>query len=73
MGLAANKHIEEVLRLSQDLMSLSEEGEADSPDDGCRLLYGIVRDCAHKMRSSAERERDAHRRRGIWERSASPH
>lgn len=51
---------------------MSEEGEASAPDDGCRLLCGIVRDCAYRMRASAEKERDAHRRMGIWERTPCP-
>jgi len=55
-----NRHIEETLRLSSELMALSEAGEAEAEDDGCRILYGIVRDCAHKLRSVAERELEKH-------------
>lgn len=55
-----NRHIEETLRLSHELMALSEAGEAEAQDDGCRILYGIVRDCAHKMRSVAQRELEKH-------------
>lgn len=62
-----NQHIRDALRLSRELLTLSARGEAEAPDDGCRVLYGIVMDCAHKIRSSAERERDAHRDMGLWE------
>jgi hypothetical protein len=67
-----NGHIDSVLRHCEELLSLSEQGEAAALDDGCRLLYGIVRDCAHRMRASAERERDAHKRPRIWERTPCP-
>jgi hypothetical protein len=62
-----NLHIQEALKLARELLALSARGEAEAPDDGCRVLYGIVMDCAHKIRSSAERERDAHRDLGLWE------
>jgi len=43
------------------------QNSSDSEDDGCRVLYGIVRDCAYKIRAQAECEREAHKIRGIWD------
>ena len=48
-------------------MILADEGEANSRDDGCVVLYSVVRDCAYRIRAEAEREREAHKARGVWE------
>ena len=64
-----NKHIQQTLDYSKDLIILADIGEADSQDDGCVVLYGIVRDCAYKIRAEAERERDAHKAQGRWNES----
>ena len=64
---AEDKYFRAQLELARELTLLADHGEAASRDDGCRVLYGIVRDCAYKIRASAERERDAHRVVGIWQ------
>jgi hypothetical protein len=35
-------------------------------DDGCGVLFGVMRDCAYHIRAEAERERDEHELRGEW-------
>ena len=67
MARAYNEHIAEVLEMSRQLLVLADMGDLDSEDDGCRVLYGIVRDCAYKIRAQAEREREVHKIRGIWD------
>ena len=67
MARACNEHIVEVLEMARQLLILSDMGDLDSEDDGCRVLYGVIRDCAYKIRTQAERERDAHKRKGIWD------
>ena len=67
MARACNEHIAEVLEMARQLLILADMGDLDSEDDGCRVLYGIVRDCAYKIRAQAEREREAHKIRGIWD------
>ena len=62
-----NYHIREAFELARELIILADDGEADSKDDGCVLLYGIIRDCAYKIRAQAEREREMHKARGLWE------
>lgn len=66
MNNGANIHIKEALEISRKLTILADEGEASSRDDGCSVLYGVIRDCAYKIRGRAERERDVHRVLGIW-------
>ena len=61
-----NLLIKETLELARQLIILADEGDAHSTDDGCRVLYGIVRDCAYRIRSEAERERESHKAQGRW-------
>jgi hypothetical protein len=67
MTKTCNNHIRKALEAVKTLMVLADEGEAASTDDGCVVLYSVVRDCAYKIRAEAERERDAHKARGQWE------
>ncbi len=67
MAHACNEHIVEVLEMARQLLILSDMGDLDSEDDGCGVLYGVVRDCAYKIRAQAEREREAHKRKGTWD------
>jgi hypothetical protein len=66
MAPTCNKHIKEALESARRLIILADEGEAGSEDDGCVLLYSVIRDCAYKIRTQAEREKDAHKARGHW-------
>ncbi|MDH3392484.1 MAG: hypothetical protein OEL66_00630 [Desulfobulbaceae bacterium] len=56
-------NIRKVIQLSRDMLILADEGQAAAEDDGCRLLFGIVQDCAYKIRMEAEREQRAHQRK----------
>ena len=64
---ACNRQIRQTFEFARKLTVLADEGEADSQDDGCMLLYSVVRDCAYKIRAQAEREKEAHRAKGIWD------
>lgn len=64
---ASNSHIRRSLDLARDMIILANEGEADCCDDGCMALYGIVRDCAYRIRGVAEREKTAHQSSGRWD------
>jgi len=61
-----NKNIRKTLELARELTILADEGEAASKDDGCAVLYGVVRDCAYKMRAQAEKEKVSHQALGLW-------
>lgn len=63
---SGNQYIRKALDYARRLTVLADVGEGSSRDDGCAVLYGIVRDCAYKIRNSAEREREAHRLSGRW-------
>ena len=57
--------IHQALRLARELIILADEGDANSADDGCHVLYGVVRDCAYKIRAEAERELGVHKSREL--------
>ena len=62
-----NKLVRDTLEISRRLIILADEGEGRSDDDGCFVLCGVIRDCAYRIRAQAEREREAHRLRGVWD------
>jgi hypothetical protein len=55
-----NKHLQKSLELAKEMITLADEGESDSLDNGCRILYGIMRDCAYKIKTQAENEAKKH-------------
>lgn len=69
MGHRSNEHIRKALIMAWMLTVLADEGYASMEDDGCGVLFGVVLDCAHKIMAEAEREREAHKTRGIWNES----
>jgi hypothetical protein len=56
-------HIHRLLDLCQELIELAVEGSEAADDEGCLLLYGVVQDCAYKMRKAGKEELIAHERR----------
>ena len=62
-----NRCLKKALNMARELTILADEGEARCDDDGCAVLYGVIRDCAYKIRGTAEREKEVHRQRGLWE------
>jgi hypothetical protein len=59
--------ITRTLSAADQLVELADDGCMASEDVSCAVLYGIVRDCAHKIRTRAEQERDVHRAFGTWD------
>lgn len=42
------------------MLALADEGDRDRVDDGCGILFGVLRDMAYKLRALAEQERRSH-------------
>ena len=53
--------------MANELTRLAADGELASRDDSCAVLYGIVRDCAYKIRARAEWEKERHISLGLWD------
>jgi len=62
-----NLHIEQALKLTEQMISLADEGDSDREDNGCGILYGVLRDSAYKLRRLAEAEKQNHIRKGWWQ------
>jgi hypothetical protein len=50
--------IDQMKDTARNLVALSDEGDASCEDDGCHVFFGIVRDCAYRILTEAERESD---------------
>ena len=63
----SSENIMRTIDLSRQLLYAADLGDLACEDDRCSLLYGIVRDSAYKILNEAERERERHINRGIWD------
>ncbi len=61
-----NKNIQDLIELSEKLLTLSDQGDVDRNDDSCGVLYGVARDAAYKLLSLAEDEKKRHVSSGKW-------
>lgn len=48
------------------MIYLADRGDADREDNGCGILYGVLRDTAYKLKKLAEDEKVNHIRKGWW-------
>jgi len=62
-----NEHIQQLIRLTREMMVLADMGDRDRIDPNCGVLYGSLRDAAYKLRSEAEQERTRHNQAGAWD------
>jgi hypothetical protein len=62
-----NLHIIKTLRLVEEMMELADRGDTDREDNGCGILYGVLRDSAYKLKKLAEEEKQNHMTKGWWQ------
>ena len=62
-----NRHIVKTLKLVDEMINLADQGDTDREDNGCGILYGVLRDSAFKLRKLAEEEKLNHIRKGWWQ------
>ena len=62
-----NRHIVKTLMLVDEMINLADQGDIDREDNGCGILYGVLRDSAFKLRKLAEEEKLNHIRKGWWQ------
>ncbi|MBW1782413.1 MAG: hypothetical protein JRL30_16935 [Deltaproteobacteria bacterium] len=63
---ACDESIKKTLGLANKMLEVADEGDAVREDNGCGVLYGVVRDSAFKIKKLAEAEQKAHKRKGWW-------
>ena len=61
-----DKNIRKTLLLTEEMIRLSEKGDAEREDIGCGILYGVLRDSAYKLKRLAEEEVRKHKAKGWW-------
>lgn len=59
-----NINIKQIINLATKMIHLADKGFSHCDDDGCLLLYSLVRDGAYKMKIAAEKEQQIHEGRG---------
>jgi hypothetical protein len=55
-----NENIKKALELANNMIVPAEKGDADREDDGCGILYGVLRDSAYEIKQIAEAENERH-------------
>jgi hypothetical protein len=50
----------------EEMIRLADQGDADREDNGCGILYGVLRDSAYKLKKLAEEEKQNHINKGWW-------
>jgi hypothetical protein len=63
---ACDRNIVRTIALTQEMIRLADQGDADREDTGCGVLYGILRDSAFKLRQLADEEKRRHQAKGWW-------
>ncbi|PKN63491.1 MAG: hypothetical protein CVU57_18855 [Deltaproteobacteria bacterium HGW-Deltaproteobacteria-15] len=61
-----NKSIQKTIMMTEAMLALADQGEAAREDNGCGVLYSVLRDSAYKIKRLAEAEKQAHIRKGWW-------
>jgi hypothetical protein len=61
-----DESIRETLDLVDNMLDLADRGDAVREDNGCGVLYGVLRDSAFRIKQLAEREKEAHIKKGWW-------
>ena len=63
---ACDRNIKSTLQLIKEMIKLANKGDIEREDNGCGVLYGILRDSAYKLKQIAETEREQHKKKGWW-------
>ena len=48
--------ITEAVKLSEKMLLMAENGTVACEDDGCLLIFGVIRDCGYKIRRTIKEE-----------------
>ena len=66
MTCSYEKYVKKALDLSKELIILADQGELKCSDNSPCVLFGILRDCAYKIRARAEDEKDKLKLHDKW-------
>ena len=61
-----DKTIKNTIAISERMLKIADQGDMVREDNGCGILYGVLRDSAYKIKKLAEAEKIAHIKKGWW-------
>ena len=61
-----NDNIKKTLNLVDEMIRVADRGDIEREDNGCGILYGVLRDSAYKVKKLAEQEKEKHIEKGWW-------
>jgi hypothetical protein len=67
MSRVCNQNVRRVLELTEQMLTLAEDGDRDRDNGACGIMFGILRDSAYKLRRLAQQERERRTALGEWE------
>jgi hypothetical protein len=67
MSKPFNENLLRLLHLTEEMMTLADEGDRHRQDGSCGILYGILRDMAYRLRKLAQEECEKHEQVGKWD------
>ena len=62
-----NENLLRLIRLTDQMSTLADAGDRDRLDPSCGIIFGILRDSAHKLRKIAQAECQRHREHNTWD------
>lgn len=67
MSKSYNSNLRQLINLTKEMLALADEGDRDREDNSCGIIYGVLRDCAYKLRTLAEQECEKHKVSNKWD------
>lgn len=61
-----NHNIKKTLNLVDEMIRIADKGDIEREDNGCGILFGVLRDSAYKVKKLAEQEKEKHIEKGWW-------
>ena len=61
-----NHNIKKTLNIVDEMIRIADMGDIEREDNGCGILYGVLRDSAYKVKKLAEQEKEKHIEKGWW-------
>lgn len=58
-------HLQESLKLADRMIALSFQGDQDREDNGCGIIYGVMRDAGFRLKHLVSREIEHHRQKSV--------
>jgi hypothetical protein len=58
-------HLQESLALAERMITLSFIGDAERDDNGCGVIYGVMRDTGFRLKEMVTREIATHQRKSV--------